>query len=304
MLSSTDNFSVTVPTPGQALVHYSGPALFPSPENPIGYLTATVPAGTAAYPVPYRAADLLHLTNASLNGGRIPTTTSDALHLVAYVGDANGDGAYSSDDAVKITRVMLQADSGFAAYPRVDPVIVADTDGAGFIPADAALQANEAGVGATTNNLPVPPIPHGAVFHAAVQYVNSAPSVAAALQLPVPAASTASSASMKTTPMHVRAINAHQSSSANEPLTAFLPSATPSGLMPVPYSSTSDPETRSVGPWFPSLAANAPMAALPPFTLNDATEYVLAAQRSWPPGKQWQAAADLALLTDPESWRF
>jgi hypothetical protein len=45
-------------------------------------------------------------------------------------------------------------------------VIVADTDGAGFIPADAALQVNEAGVGVPTANLANPPIPAGVHFQA------------------------------------------------------------------------------------------------------------------------------------------
>jgi hypothetical protein len=73
--------------------------------------------------------------------------TSDALHLVAYVGDADGNGSYSSNYAALITRVALQRDTGFATFPLVDPVIVGDTDGSGFIPADAALQVNEAGAG-------------------------------------------------------------------------------------------------------------------------------------------------------------
>jgi hypothetical protein len=90
--------------------------------------------------------------------------TADGLHLVAYVGDADGNGSYSSSDAVLITRVALQSDSGFAAFPLVDPVIVADIDGSGFLPADAALQVNEAGVGYPTANLPSPPIPGGVVF--------------------------------------------------------------------------------------------------------------------------------------------
>jgi hypothetical protein len=63
---------------------------------------------------------------------------------------------------VLITRVSLQTDTGFTAFPLVDPVIVADTDGSGFIPADAALQANEAGVGFPTATLANPPIPAGA----------------------------------------------------------------------------------------------------------------------------------------------
>jgi hypothetical protein len=153
-------------TPGQALLQYSGPALPTGVQTPIGFLLASVPAGTSTNPMPYKAKDLLHLTNVSLNGGTIPVATSDGLHLVAYVGDVDGSGSYTSNDAVLVTRVALQADSGFAAFPLVDPVIVADTDGAGFIPADAALQVNEASVGAPTANLPIPPIPGGVVFQA------------------------------------------------------------------------------------------------------------------------------------------
>jgi uncharacterized repeat protein (TIGR03803 family) len=151
-------------TPGQAVLSYTGPALSAGSQTLIGYLLATVPGGSAAKPTPYKAKDLLHLTGVALNGGTILVTTSDALHLVAYVGDANGDGAYSSDDAVKVTRAALQLDSGIAAYPLVDPVIVADTDGAGYVPPDAALQVNEAGVNFPTANLPSPPLPAGVVF--------------------------------------------------------------------------------------------------------------------------------------------
>jgi uncharacterized repeat protein (TIGR03803 family) len=174
--TSTATFSVTVPTAGTAVLHYSGPALATGLQTPIGFITATVPAGTMVNPMPYRAKDLLHLSAVSLNGGAIPVATADGLHLVAYVGDADGNGSYSSSDALLITRVTLQTDSGFAAYPVVDPVIVADTDGSGFIPADAALQVNEAGVGVMTANLPVPPILGGVVFqvaaHTAVESIR------------------------------------------------------------------------------------------------------------------------------------
>ena len=153
-------------TTGHAVLQYSGPALPIGTQTPLGFLTASVPAGTMANPMPYKAKDLLTLTGVSVSGthGSVPAVTANAVHLVAYVGDADGNGAYSSNDAVLITRVSLQTDVGFAAYPLVDPVIVADTDGAGFIPADAALQVNEAGVGFATANLAVPPIPSGAHF--------------------------------------------------------------------------------------------------------------------------------------------
>jgi large repetitive protein len=156
-------------TPGQAVLQYTGPALPVGVETPIGYLLATVPAGTAASPVPYKTEDLLHLSNVALNSGAIvPLATADAVHLVTYVGDADGNGNYTSNDAVLITRALLHTDSGFSAYPLVDPVIVADTDGVGFIPSDAALQANEAGAGLATPNLAMPPIPRGVHFQAVV----------------------------------------------------------------------------------------------------------------------------------------
>jgi hypothetical protein len=153
-------------TPGHAVLSYSGPALPAGSQTSLGYLTAAVTAGTTAKPTPYKAKDLLHLSNVSVNSGALPTVTSDGLHLVAYVGDADGNGSYTSGDAVLITRTILLTDTGFAAYPLVDPTVVADTDGSGFVASDAPLQVNEAGVGVRTANLPVPPIPSGVHFMA------------------------------------------------------------------------------------------------------------------------------------------
>jgi uncharacterized repeat protein (TIGR03803 family) len=162
--SSTATFTVTVPTAGTALISYNGPALAAGIQTAIGSITAAVPSGTAGSPVPYKAKDLLHLSSVTLNGSSSNVVTSDGLHVVAYVADADGNGAYSSADAVLLTRVLVQADTGFAAYPLIDPVIIADTDGGGFTPSDAALQANEAGVGLAAANLPTPPIPTGVTF--------------------------------------------------------------------------------------------------------------------------------------------
>jgi Putative Ig domain len=170
--SSTATFTVTVPSPGRAVLHYSGLAVSAGNKTAIGFLTAMVPAGTTANPMPYKAEDLLSLSGVSLNGGILPVLGGSAVHLLAYIGDADGSGSYSSNDAVLITRALLNTDTGFGAYPLVDPVVVADTDGAGFIPADAALQANEAGVGFATANLPVPPIPSGVHFAAVLQKRN------------------------------------------------------------------------------------------------------------------------------------
>jgi uncharacterized repeat protein (TIGR03803 family) len=172
-------------TTGQALLQYSGPALPAGSQTPIGFIIAAVPSGTASNPTPYKAKDLLHLSGVTINGSPSNVVTSDGLHLVAYVGDADGNGSYSSNDAVLITRAAIQSDSGFAAYPLVDPVIVADTDGSGFIPADAALQANEAGVGFPAPNLASAPVPVGVHFRAIANNVDPSLSIPSGLQVSV-----------------------------------------------------------------------------------------------------------------------
>jgi len=148
-------------TPGHAVLRYSdsgsNAALLTGGQVPLGFITASVPRGTSANPMPYGHLDLLHLSNVVINGGAVPVTAIDALHLEAYIGDGDGNAMYTSHDATLIVRVSLQADSGFVYYPLVDPVIAADTDGDGFIPADAALQVNEVGVGLPAPNiLPIP----------------------------------------------------------------------------------------------------------------------------------------------------
>ncbi len=57
---------------------------------------------------------------------------------------------------------------------------MADTDGAGFIPADAALQVNEAGVGVKTANLSTPPVPAGVHFAPIANNVDPALSLGSA----------------------------------------------------------------------------------------------------------------------------
>ena len=50
---------------------------------------------------------------------------------MAYLGDADGNGSISSEDAVDIQRVSATADAGFAAYRLADPYIVGNVLGDG-----------------------------------------------------------------------------------------------------------------------------------------------------------------------------
>jgi RHS repeat-associated protein len=87
---------------------------------------------------PYRATHELFFTTVALNGGTLPAVADDGLHLVAYFGDTTGNGTYSALDGQRTLRVAVDLDSGFAAYPLVDPVLVAD------ITANRAISALDA----------------------------------------------------------------------------------------------------------------------------------------------------------------
>jgi hypothetical protein len=92
-----------------------------------------------------------------------PTTTP--LHLVAYLGDTSGNAAYSTLDGQQIQRVIVKRDSGFAAYPNVDPLLVADINGSGSltsIDASRVLQEVSYLTRASTIDRPeIPAIPAG-----------------------------------------------------------------------------------------------------------------------------------------------
>ncbi|MBL8339682.1 MAG: hypothetical protein JNM97_23150, partial [Rhodoferax sp.] len=90
-------------------------------------LTAQVP-GSA----PYGAKQVLDLRDITLDTGAT-VRDDDGLHLVAYVGDASGNAKYSTLDVQRIQRAVLHMDSGFGAYPLIDPVVVADINGNGAL---------------------------------------------------------------------------------------------------------------------------------------------------------------------------
>lgn len=95
----------------------SGPAVFAN-------LVARVPDSA-----PYTAKHLLDLREISLNSGQLPAIDDDALHVVAYLGDATGNGTYSSLDTSRVSRIVVGLDSGFSSYPLADPRLVGDITG-------------------------------------------------------------------------------------------------------------------------------------------------------------------------------
>ncbi len=93
-------------------------------------LVATVPL-TASY----GAENLLHLSNVTVSTAttNLPVRSDDGLHVVAYVGDTTGNAAYNTFDAQKLQRVLNNLDSGFGAYPTVDPTVIGNVTASGSL---------------------------------------------------------------------------------------------------------------------------------------------------------------------------
>ena len=123
-------------TPGMVRLCFCfAPGYEPSGPAEIVTLSANVP--TTA---PYRAVHVLDVTGVEINERQLPVTADDAIHVVAYFGDTEGNqsfdpaaGAppYSDGDAELVTRVAVGLDSSFAAYAAVDPLIIGDISGNG-----------------------------------------------------------------------------------------------------------------------------------------------------------------------------
>ncbi|HRI91766.1 MAG TPA: Ig-like domain-containing protein [Accumulibacter sp.] len=86
-------------------------------------LVASVPA-TA----PYGTQQVLDIQQVSINAQSLSGADRDGLQSVGYVGDTNGNGTWEKADLALISRLALQADNGFAAWSRIDPLLVADVD--------------------------------------------------------------------------------------------------------------------------------------------------------------------------------
>ncbi|WP_243655779.1 RHS repeat-associated core domain-containing protein [Roseateles saccharophilus] len=122
-------------TPGLMRVTIQAGAPLPTGRIVLGRLDATVPM-TA----PYRTDGLLHLTNLQLDGGARAMIGADGVLAVGYIGDASGDMAYSKLDFTLMNRVLLNQDSGFGAWPLVDPTVIGDIDRNGVLQSADAMK--------------------------------------------------------------------------------------------------------------------------------------------------------------------
>ena len=135
---------------GQVVLTASGTTALPatsiSSPDALFTLAASVPAAAT-----YGAMDPVTITNLSLNSGGVTAYAGEAIHKVAYVGNASGNGAYGSLSASLIAQDVAHAISDFPSYPACDPTIIAG---------DGAVSVGEAiAVSQETVHLTVPSIP-------------------------------------------------------------------------------------------------------------------------------------------------
>ena len=125
----------------------------------LGQILAQVPNSAATN---YKTKALLHLSDiAVINsaGGSISAENNDGLQVAAYLGDVSGDGVYSPLDAALISRVAVAFDTGFAAYPMLDPSIIGNPTGNGIVNSGDVTLLNRAVAGYPQTKMPV--IPNG-----------------------------------------------------------------------------------------------------------------------------------------------
>ncbi|RIK79864.1 MAG: hypothetical protein DCC68_12120 [Planctomycetota bacterium] len=136
------NWTVTanLTQPGRARVTASGVTALSAGPVDVLRIAATVPTAAAI-----GDAQIVRLENVRVNGGLIASIADAALHKVAFLADVDGNFAYTAFDAAFISRVVVGFDTGFDAFPLVDPVVIGNSSGTGSLSGlDAAYVAQKA----------------------------------------------------------------------------------------------------------------------------------------------------------------
>jgi hypothetical protein len=77
---------------------------------------------------------------------------------VGYLGDTSGDGNIQLNDATLANNVGNPATGGgFSAYSKVDPIVLADTDGSGIVDSSSVGNIASLAIGHAQANIPTPP---------------------------------------------------------------------------------------------------------------------------------------------------
>ncbi len=125
----------------------------------LGELLATVP--NAPGQTIYQGKQLLPVSSVTTDAGAVlPVVGGAGFQVVAYLGDGSGDGALTTADAALANAVVMSTPSeytGFAAYPAVDPAVIADTEASEIVDGGAVAGLALVGAGFSVPTIPAPP---------------------------------------------------------------------------------------------------------------------------------------------------
>ncbi|MCA9138475.1 MAG: hypothetical protein KDB00_17005, partial [Planctomycetales bacterium] len=159
-------------TPGRVQLTASGTTALSGTDRAIYSIVARV-----ANDAPYGASGAIALTNVLINGTEMNATGDFAFFKTSLLGDVTGDRTYSGLDASLISRVVVDMDSGFDAFPLVDPNIIAAIAGDPALSGlDASLMAQKV-VGKDVPRLPEIPAGLAGVAASGIDPVVSVPDV-------------------------------------------------------------------------------------------------------------------------------
>jgi subtilisin family serine protease len=143
-------FNDTVP--GRTVLGISSPTPLPAGTLTIGHIRAFVPSSA-----PYGAAQVLSFTSMSVNEDGLPGIGDSALHVATLLGDATGNGHYSSLDVAMVSRLAVALDDGMATYLLIHPAHIADVTGNGRITSLDTSRVSATALGLPTSE--IPPVP-------------------------------------------------------------------------------------------------------------------------------------------------
>ncbi|MEZ6193478.1 MAG: hypothetical protein R3C45_19580, partial [Phycisphaerales bacterium] len=115
-------------SPGHLKITTSGITTLSGTDVQIVNLTADVPASAD-----FGGSQVIKFENLAVNGGFISSVGDRAIHKAAYLGDVDGDFFFSGLDAGLISGVVVDIVSGFDAFDKTDPVILANSTGTGTL---------------------------------------------------------------------------------------------------------------------------------------------------------------------------
>ncbi len=142
-------------TAGTAVLSITSTADLPPGGNVVANLQASIPAaGASASYGRQQVLDIHSVVITDASADTIPSISDDAVHVVTFFGEVSGNGRINATDASQVARLAALVDTGLAATPRSDPLVLADVSGNGVVnAADASLVAQAAAL------IEVPEIP-------------------------------------------------------------------------------------------------------------------------------------------------